>query len=199
MSPKRPTLSWEEVVEYAFLANFDLLRESRQDIRDRPWSRPAIRTLIDKYFKIERAKEEICRLNIEIKRVVTHIRDEEEFLLGEEKRVAASDPLLSHHIQLYRLQRTKYNGLHMTKFHKLATLSGFSGSLTPGVPKNKSLLPSTRGINPTVNASAGTGVLIDMSARSGTDDPDVHDDETQGPSIEDEIRDRFETVLAISF
>ncbi|KAJ3964378.1 hypothetical protein EV361DRAFT_812184 [Lentinula raphanica] len=29
----RPTLSWEEVIEYSFLSNFDLLRDARRDVR----------------------------------------------------------------------------------------------------------------------------------------------------------------------
>jgi hypothetical protein len=33
LRPPRPTLRWEDVVEYAFLSDFDLLRDTRQDIR----------------------------------------------------------------------------------------------------------------------------------------------------------------------
>ncbi|KAJ6583736.1 hypothetical protein B0H10DRAFT_1962028 [Mycena sp. CBHHK59/15] len=37
----RPPLSWEEVVEYTFLADFDLLRDSnRVDPSQRPWALP---------------------------------------------------------------------------------------------------------------------------------------------------------------
>ncbi|KAG6821969.1 hypothetical protein H0H92_015871, partial [Tricholoma furcatifolium] len=31
MSPPRASLSWNEIIEYAFLADFDLLRDTRQD------------------------------------------------------------------------------------------------------------------------------------------------------------------------
>ncbi|KAJ7351211.1 hypothetical protein DFH08DRAFT_694535, partial [Mycena albidolilacea] len=41
MTPPKPTLDWEEVVEYAFLADFDLLREGREDIRGEFWVQPA--------------------------------------------------------------------------------------------------------------------------------------------------------------
>jgi hypothetical protein len=33
LSPPRPKLSWKAIVEYSFLAEFDLLRECRVDIR----------------------------------------------------------------------------------------------------------------------------------------------------------------------
>ncbi|KAJ6596493.1 hypothetical protein B0H10DRAFT_1960160 [Mycena sp. CBHHK59/15] len=56
----RPPLSWEEVVEYTFLADFDLLRDSnRVDPSQRPWALPAARLAMDNYFKICRAVEEI--------------------------------------------------------------------------------------------------------------------------------------------
>lgn len=73
MVPPRRQLSWNQVIEYAFLADFDLLRDSRQDVRSKPWAQPQSRLLMDQYFKIQRAREEIQRLNIEIKRIVTHI------------------------------------------------------------------------------------------------------------------------------
>ena len=31
-----PNLTWIDVVKYAFLTDFDLLCDSRQDVRDRP-------------------------------------------------------------------------------------------------------------------------------------------------------------------
>lgn len=73
IDPPRPTLQWKDVVNYVFLSEFDLLRDARQDVRTRPWARPAGRMAMDLYFKIQRAKEEIDRLNIEIPRVITYI------------------------------------------------------------------------------------------------------------------------------
>ncbi|KAF8228139.1 hypothetical protein L208DRAFT_1489501 [Tricholoma matsutake] len=56
-----------------FLADFDLLLESRQDVHDQPWSKPAYHVMIDQYFKLECAWEEIQHLNIEIPQVITYI------------------------------------------------------------------------------------------------------------------------------
>ncbi|KAG6809423.1 hypothetical protein H0H92_000318 [Tricholoma furcatifolium] len=52
MSPSRPVLSWDQVVEYVFLANFDLLRNCCQDVNERPWARPSARLAMDQHFKI---------------------------------------------------------------------------------------------------------------------------------------------------
>ena len=87
------------MVEYAFLADFDLLSDTREDVRQCPWARPAARALMDQYFKIERAHEEIIRLDVEIRRFVTHIRDEEHFLLSKETELALSHPDISYQIR----------------------------------------------------------------------------------------------------
>jgi hypothetical protein len=73
IDPPRPMLQWDNVIEYGFLAEFDFLRETRQDIRSKPWATPAGRFAMDLHFKILRAHEEIDRLDIEIRRFVTFI------------------------------------------------------------------------------------------------------------------------------
>ena len=60
-------------LKYMFLADFDLLRESCQDVCDRPWSKPAFHVMIDQYFKLEHAWEDIQCLNIKIPHVITNI------------------------------------------------------------------------------------------------------------------------------
>ncbi|KAF8132147.1 hypothetical protein K438DRAFT_1694684, partial [Mycena galopus ATCC 62051] len=47
LSPPRTHLTWEQIVDYAFLADFDLLREGREDIRSEPWAQPAGRRAMD--------------------------------------------------------------------------------------------------------------------------------------------------------
>ena len=66
MNPPHHELHWDEVVKYAFLSEFDLLRDSQQDVSRRPWATPAARLTINWYFKKCRAVEEIQRLNIKI-------------------------------------------------------------------------------------------------------------------------------------
>ncbi|KAJ6567609.1 hypothetical protein DFH09DRAFT_1081056 [Mycena vulgaris] len=89
-----------------------------------PWADPAARHLMDCFFKIERACEEITRLNIEIQRLVTYIRDEKEALLKKESEVNLTD-------------------LHLAFFiDKLCTMakklgSRFMGTLVPGVRREE--------------------------------------------------------------
>ncbi|KAJ7029742.1 hypothetical protein C8F04DRAFT_1211894 [Mycena alexandri] len=133
--PAGRQLSWSEVIEYAFLADFDLLRKPAELGEVRPWSTPAARLLLDKYFKIQRAREEIRRCNIKIRRVITSIRDEKAFLTAKENELQESDPGLAWCIRRYRFCRERYDLVHMERFQKLAKQagSGFTGTLEPGV------------------------------------------------------------------
>jgi hypothetical protein len=130
-TPRRQ-LDWKEVVEYAFLADFDLLRDARQNVSDRPWATPAGRLAMDLYFKIERAHEEIPRLNVEIRRVVTYIRDEDRCLRYWETKVSETDARLALHIKLYRMERGRFNPHHKRRIRDIAKLKGFSGNILPG-------------------------------------------------------------------
>jgi hypothetical protein len=130
-SPRRQ-LDWKEVVEYAFLADFDLLRDARQDISHRPWATPAGRLAMDLYFKIARAHEEIMRLNVEIRRVATYIRDEDHFLLYSETKVQQTDPRLALQIKLHHNERGRFDRYHRHRLRDIARLDGFSGNILPG-------------------------------------------------------------------
>jgi hypothetical protein len=140
LSPPRQELSWEEVVEYAFLADFDLLRDTRQDIRTRPWSTPAARQAMDGYFKLLRAEEEIFRLNIEIPQFITFMRDEDVHLGSKSKEVGLTDPGLAYQINLQRKNINRYTPGHIKTLNEVGQLPGFSGSLSCGV---HTLVPST--------------------------------------------------------
>ncbi|KAJ7159890.1 hypothetical protein C8R43DRAFT_881551 [Mycena crocata] len=140
MSPPMPELT---LVEYVFLADFDILRDTRAEIQSRPWTRPSFRLAMDSYFKILRAREEIKRLNIEIPWVVTWIRDENRFLQGKERELRETDGKstaqvdkdiqMAVQVQLYRQRRGRFDEGHMRRFWRQAETPGFTGSLKPGV------------------------------------------------------------------
>lgn len=133
LNPPREELNLSTVLEYSFLADFDLLRETRQDIREHLWSTPTGRIAIDQYFKLLRAPEEILRCNVEIRRVVTQLRDEERYLRYHEERVRAEgNSILAHHIGLHRNIRGRFSAEHHHRLSLIAELEGFSGTLEPG-------------------------------------------------------------------
>ncbi|KAJ6456048.1 hypothetical protein C8R45DRAFT_1056474 [Mycena sanguinolenta] len=129
LTPPREHLDWDEVVEKAFLADFDLLRDARQDIRQEAWALPAGRAAMEQHFKILRAKEEIQRLNVEIRRFVTYMVDEEAFLVREENALRAEgDTGLAHQVCLHRMERTRFTAIHMARLTKLSKVAGFTGN-----------------------------------------------------------------------
>ncbi|KAJ7147203.1 hypothetical protein C8R43DRAFT_953380 [Mycena crocata] len=142
LSPPMPQISWEQVVDYAFLADFDLLRDTDAEIRAKPWTRPAYRMAMDRYFKTLRAREEIRRLNVEIPRVITWIRDENHVLRTRERDLRETDGKteteiendvgMAVQIRLYRERRGRFDAQHMRRFWALAKIPGFTGSLVPG-------------------------------------------------------------------
>ena len=75
LNPPRPVLTWEAVMNAVNVADFDLLRDTQQDIQALAWAQPANREGMVMYFGIKHAKEEICHLNIEIHRLLTFLYD----------------------------------------------------------------------------------------------------------------------------
>jgi hypothetical protein len=71
LNPPRNPLTWITVLKAATVADFDLLRDTRTDIRSLPWTEPSRREAMSYYFGIKRAHEEIIRLNVEITRLLT--------------------------------------------------------------------------------------------------------------------------------
>ena len=77
LSPPRFPLDAKTVLEYVFIAEFDLLRDSRQQLHLQAWAQPAECSLASSYFKLECSKEKIVRVNIEARRLRTAMHDGE--------------------------------------------------------------------------------------------------------------------------
>ncbi|KAG2038018.1 hypothetical protein BDR03DRAFT_981835 [Suillus americanus] len=133
LSTPHRTLKWEEVVEYAFLADFNLLRDSRNDISQCPWAIPSAHQATDLYFKTCRAREEITHLNIEVRRLATYLRDEEHYLHECQCQAEALHPVLAHQINLWRQVRSWFNSHHLQHLQDIANLPEFSGTTAPGI------------------------------------------------------------------
>uniref|UniRef100_A0A8H8CMU1 Uncharacterized protein n=1 Tax=Psilocybe cubensis TaxID=181762 RepID=A0A8H8CMU1_PSICU len=71
--PPREPLTWATVVQAATVADFDLLRDTRNDICQFPWTEPSRREATNFYFRIKRARKEIVHLNVEITRLLTFL------------------------------------------------------------------------------------------------------------------------------
>ncbi|KIK22961.1 hypothetical protein PISMIDRAFT_55136, partial [Pisolithus microcarpus 441] len=100
-SPLHPQLTFKEVVEYTFLANFDLLHNATcEDISQCPWASPAACAAMDQYFKVCHAEEEIKCLNVEIRCIIMYLHNEDHYMRACITELQVSHPPLAHQVQL---------------------------------------------------------------------------------------------------
>ena len=128
----RPGLTWKDIVDYGFLAEFDLLRHSRDDVRERTWAKPACREATIKHLTRARAQEEILRLNVEIRRLYTAIHDEANAVAIAIAKTDQTDPALAAELKRQWSKRSAVNAVHVRRLQRVAQLPGFSGVLLVG-------------------------------------------------------------------
>jgi hypothetical protein len=79
LTPPRPTVDWSAVSTGNFLEEFEFLRDPRRDqIQTKAWAQPVMKTLMRYSQRIAQARIEVKHCNIEVRRIHTSIRDEEQ-------------------------------------------------------------------------------------------------------------------------
>jgi hypothetical protein len=133
LDPPRPKLTWAQIVEYTTIAEFELLRSgAREDIRNLEWADARNREATIYHLKMARAREEIKRLNIEIKRLATWIADEEQILNSTIKTCMEFNPVIAGAITDFSCQRKRVNN-HLRNMLMLTySLPGYSGETDLG-------------------------------------------------------------------
>ncbi|KAJ7751846.1 hypothetical protein B0H14DRAFT_3096830 [Mycena olivaceomarginata] len=174
MTPPKRLLAWDEVVGYAFLAEFDLLREGREDIRTEPWALPAGPAAMDQHFKILRADEEIARLNVEIPRLVTFMADEEDFLVAR-----------------HRMERARFNSVHLDHLVKLSREDGFTASISRGTSVSQERRVPPRNVPGLADAAD------ERARRSAPSTGGDNDEDGEGDGDVEAIADAFENIVRI--
>ncbi|KIK35330.1 hypothetical protein CY34DRAFT_32095, partial [Suillus luteus UH-Slu-Lm8-n1] len=138
--PPRPKLTWKDIVEYSFLGEFDLLRHSCTDIRNHDWTAPAHREATMKYFKLQRAHEEIQRLNVEVRCLRTAIHDEEVNTIATIDQLLETDRTLAVELKSRYQARAAVNAVHLFRLDQLKSQRAFSGKWDIGVRLGSSSL-----------------------------------------------------------
>ncbi|KAJ7027667.1 hypothetical protein C8F04DRAFT_1266771 [Mycena alexandri] len=138
LDPPRPRLTWRTVIDSASLAEFDWLRETRQDIRQLPWAQPARREAMVLYFGIKRSEEEKVRLNVEIRRLITSMYDEHiDFYRAIAANLIVNPPLVAHALSRLWEARTRINTSIAKRLLQTSRLPGFTGTLFPGAREGR--------------------------------------------------------------
>ena len=188
MQPPAPILDWKNIVNYGFIAEFDLLKHhhSHFDITLLPWVPPANREVANKFHKIRRAKEEIIRLNVEICRLRTSIADEELYWEACAQSLVSAQPNLAAELRFAFRSRRRINEKHLERLRDIEELPDYSGSYCRGTRIGSTHLPI---VEP-------RGIVRRHSPEPGNDTAD----EVQG-NDEDGINDifnRWETFMESS-
>ncbi|KAG2118322.1 hypothetical protein DEU56DRAFT_930524 [Suillus clintonianus] len=131
MIPPRPPLEWEQIVEFSFLAEFDLLRDGDAQLHSKRWANPLYQQASMQYFDGMRAKEEIERLNVEIGCLLTKICDDAVYYPQTIATLAADDPPLASELGRQWDQLRSLNLWHLQRIRQTQALHGYSGPLKP--------------------------------------------------------------------
>ncbi|KAG2154474.1 uncharacterized protein EDB93DRAFT_1102246 [Suillus bovinus] len=134
LNPPHAPLEWSRVSHYSFLEEFSLLWETRQDVREKPWAKPAVREVMRQWLRIKRAKEEIERCNVEVWRLHTAIIDEHQhfnLILNS----LADNSLLKVAVEEFCACRCLINFQLLARISQIYALSGFTGVASPGTRK----------------------------------------------------------------
>ncbi|KAI6033764.1 hypothetical protein BKA83DRAFT_4486842 [Pisolithus microcarpus] len=190
-SPPYPQLTFEEVVEYTFLADFDLLCNATcEDISQCPWASPAAHAAMDQYFKVCHAEEEIKCLNVKICCIITYLCDKDHCMRACIAKLQVSHPPLTHQVQLYHNIQAKFTNHHFCLLIEIICLPRFTGTtllgestkMSPGdsVSHPKIIIPSALSIvtdptSPLTTPESGDG---DVDDEFDTDEDEYGDDKS---------------------
>ncbi|KAJ7679874.1 hypothetical protein B0H14DRAFT_3681713 [Mycena olivaceomarginata] len=137
LQPPREQLQWADVITKTSLAEFDLLRDTDADIHSEPWAQPARREAMVLYFGIKRAKEEICRLNVEIRRLITFMLDEHVDFYRAVASTINVNPPLARELSGRWEHACAISTTICRRLVQTSKLQGFSGSLFPGAREGR--------------------------------------------------------------
>jgi hypothetical protein len=181
----------------ATLADFDLLRDMRNNILTESWTKPEVREAMVLHFRLKRAREEVHRLNVEIRRQCTYMQDE--YLLYDstinrlekEAETVIDNARGLRNLAAYLRSEQEYRSIiysHVT-YHllKASRLRGFSGTLKPGERKmfpctTKSAIQSLPNwILQLQDKTPSVGVMKrdEMSSEQEQDEGDERDEEDE--------------------
>lgn len=125
--PPRPMIDYKDVITFASLGDFDLLRYSRNEILSKPWTRPTNREISTKYYKVLRAREEIIRCNVEIRRLADWVDLEDELLAHTALSISETNPVLGLELRQLYDKQFRINNVHRVRLQSIRELDGYTG------------------------------------------------------------------------
>ncbi|KAH9855188.1 hypothetical protein C2E23DRAFT_724520 [Lenzites betulinus] len=183
LDPPRPKLDWDTVSHYHLLQEFELLNDTRADVRDKPWAQPAVRETVRRARRVARAHEEIASVNLEAQRVHTSIHDEERMFARILEQLRSTNDIAYGAVLEYTTRRRAASAHVLTSLKKLYALEGFSGNPTPGRRMGTPPTPPFGGHGGAMREPRDIAMSEATGQSSGVDEAeeeDLEDDDVQG-------------------
>lgn len=151
---------------------------------------------MDSYFKLQRAEEEIFRLNVEIPRLATFMRDENTYLRNKQVDIQATNPALAHQIGVHHMEGGRFIQHHTKILNQIVALKGYSGGPLLGthVPDVEATITMPMAPVPPV----ATSLLADINLSHGVDRQEDLEEEEAGENEEMEAMGAYYSVIQMS-
>lgn len=165
MTPPAPELHWKDILTYGFVGEFELIKYvwSRADISEAPWAQPLNRKIATKHFKILRAREELQRIHVEMRRIRVAIAAEENDYKAAIVSLLISDPLLAAELTSQYSIRARVNTQLLEGLRRVEALPGYTGPSSPySVMTSSSSSPVIDGSGPPLSSAAPQAALEEV-------------------------------------
>ncbi|KAK7447347.1 hypothetical protein VKT23_014057 [Stygiomarasmius scandens] len=166
LQPPRATLDWTKISHFSFLDQFNILQDSRHTLFDKAWSKPTVRELMKKHHRVCRAREEIIRCNVELRRLHTSIIDEHRHFDRVVTQLKEESSALLGPVQDYVERRRRVNRTLLQQIQQTYKLEGFSGLPSPGTRLNAPEENSAGPSQPSMQAPMDTDMHTSASSMS---------------------------------
>ena len=198
LDPPRPTVDWSKVSHYSFLDEFVLLQDTRQDISDRWWSKPAVCTTIKQWLCVLRARKEISRCNVEVHRLHTVIVDEEQHSDAVLVALDQEPQAIGGAIREYVTRHYQVNNHILACLQKVFGLDGFTGDKTVSKWKGGALYHLSRSGTGEASDSLPAGVQEAMAEMERGSDEEIDEQAGGDDEAEGDIGGLIDYVSALS-
>ncbi|KAG8717226.1 hypothetical protein FRC09_014581 [Ceratobasidium sp. 395] len=132
-NPPRKQLTPNEVFGLTRLSDFKLIRESRTEILTKRWAQPQIREATNHSLRVLRAREELLRLQIEVRRLQTWMRDEIHHIKHTLLTLQSAESPLVHTLQRHLDYQLCINAVNLAYLQRIEKHVYYNGPIGPGL------------------------------------------------------------------
>ena len=126
LDPPADTVQWQDIANYTHVGEFEMLHIARSDIWQEKWVQKAYCDAGIKFFKLCRAREEIQRLNVEVRRLLTWIHDENKHMQQVIKQLS-DEPHLADELRKRWALWLAVNQVHLERIKILQSKDYYTG------------------------------------------------------------------------